>query len=156
MTTTILATGGAGYIGSHVVAELLAAGRRVVILDDFSNAARDVPERITALGLGTPELVEGDICDPAVLDAVFRRYAIDAVVHMAGLKAVGESVLEPLRYMRVNVGGAVALFEAMLAHGVGRLVFSSSATVYGVPETDADPGGRGARRRSTPTGAPSS
>ena len=65
MTATILATGGAGYIGSHVVAELMASGRRVVILDDFSNAARDVPERIAALGFGAPELVEGDVCDPA-------------------------------------------------------------------------------------------
>ena len=79
MTTTVLATGGAGYIGSHVVAELLASGRRVVILDDFSNAARDVPDRIAALGHGRPELVEGDICDPARLAAVFERFEIDAV-----------------------------------------------------------------------------
>ncbi|HET9068726.1 MAG TPA: UDP-glucose 4-epimerase GalE [Amaricoccus sp.] len=141
MTGTILVTGGAGYIGSHVVAELLAAGRRVVILDDFSNAARDVPERIAALGLGAPELVEGDVCDAQGLDALFARHQIDAVVHMAGLKAVAESVAEPLRYVRVNVGGAVALFEAMLAHGVGRLVFSSSATVYGVPEQNPIPEG---------------
>jgi UDP-glucose 4-epimerase len=124
-----------------VVAELLASGRRVVILDDFSNAARDVPDRIAALGLGTPELVEGDVGDPGVLGEVFGRFGIDAVVHMAGLKAVGESVAEPLRYMRVNVGGAVALLEAMLAHGVGRLVFSSSATVYGVPESVPIPEG---------------
>ena len=103
--TTVLATGGAGYIGSHVVAALLAAGRRVVILDDFSNAARDVPERIAALGHGAPDVVEGDICDPARLEAVFGRFRIDAVIHMAGLKAVGESVAQPLRYMAVNVGG---------------------------------------------------
>jgi UDP-glucose 4-epimerase len=134
MAVTVLATGGAGYVGSHVVAELLAAGRRVVILDDFSNAARDVPGRIGRLGLGAPEVVEGDVCDPGVLEALFRRFEVDAVVHMAGLKAVEESVAEPLRYVRVNVGGAVTLFEAMLAHGVTRLVFSSSATVYGVPE----------------------
>jgi UDP-glucose 4-epimerase len=132
--TTVLATGGAGYIGSHVVAALLAAGRRVVILDDLSNAARDVPERIAALGHGVPDVVEGDICDPARLEAVFGQLRIDAVIHMAGLKAVGESVAQPLRYMAVNVGGAVALLEAMLRHGVRRLVFSSSATVYGVPE----------------------
>ena len=98
MATTVLATGGAGYIGSHVVAELLASGRRVVILDDFSNAARDVPERIAKLGFGAPELVEGDVCDPARLAEVFGRHRIDAVVHLAGLKAVGESVAEPLRY----------------------------------------------------------
>jgi UDP-glucose 4-epimerase len=132
--TTVLATGGAGYIGSHVVAALLAGGRRVVILDDFSNAARDVPERIAALGHGVPDVVDGDVCDPARLEAVFGQFRIDAVIHMAGLKAVGESVAQPLRYMAVNVGGAVALLEAMLRHGVGRLVFSSSATVYGVPE----------------------
>ena len=136
---TILATGGAGYIGSHVVAELLAAGHRVVILDDFSNAARDVPERIASLGLGNPEVVAGDVCDTVLLDGLFQRHRFDAVVHLAGLKAVGESVAEPLRYMRVNVGGAVALFEAMGAHGVGRLVFSSSATVYGVPEANPIP-----------------
>ena len=136
---TVLATGGAGYIGSHVVAELLASGRRVVILDDFSNAARDVPERIARIGFGAPELVEGDVCDPARLAEVFGRYEIDAVIHMAGLKAVAKLVVQPLRYMRVNVGGAVALMEAMLAHGVRRLVFSSSATVYGVPEDNPIP-----------------
>lgn len=138
---SVLVTGGAGYIGSHVVAELLAAGRRVVILDDFSNAAHDVPERIAAIGPGAPELVEGDVRDAGVLDMVFSRHEIDAVVHMAGLKAVAESVAEPLRYMRVNVGGAVALMEAMLAHRVGRLVFSSSATVYGLPEANPIPEG---------------
>lgn len=141
MVTTVLATGGAGYIGSHVVAELLARGRQVVILDDFSNAARDVPERIAALGYGAPVVVEGDLRDAAVLAEAFGRQRIDAVVHLAGLKAVGESVAEPLRYMRVNVGGAVALLEAMLAQGVGRLVFSSSATVYGTPERNPIPEG---------------
>ena len=79
MTATILATGGAGYIGSHVVAELMASGRRVVILDDFSNAARDVPQRIAALGFGVPDLVEGDVSDPALLEELFRRFEIDAV-----------------------------------------------------------------------------
>jgi UDP-glucose 4-epimerase len=117
-----------------VVAELLASGRRVVILDDFSNSQPETADRIATLGHGMPEVVEGDICDPAVLDAVFGRFDIDAVVHLAGLKGVGESVEQPLRYYEVNVGGAVALFKAMLRHGVHRLVFSSSATVYGVPE----------------------
>ena len=136
MQATILATGGAGYIGTHVVAELLAAGHRVVILDDFSNAGEDAPGRIAALGHGAPELVRGDIRDRASLDAAFGGRRIDAVIHLAGLKAVGESVERPLRYYDVNVGGAVALFEAMARHAVRRLVFSSSATVYGAPSSN--------------------
>jgi UDP-glucose 4-epimerase len=135
---TVLATGGAGYIGSHVAAELLAAGHRVVVLDDFSNAGEGVPARIAAIGHGAVEVVAGDIRSPVALEAAFGR-GIDAVVHLAGLKAVGESVVEPLRYYEVNVGGAVALFEAMGRHGVGRLVFSSSATVYGAPERNPIP-----------------
>lgn len=131
---TVLATGGAGYIGSHVVAELLAAGWRVVILDDFSNADAAVPARIAALGIGAPEVVAGDIRDAALLDDLFRRHAPDAVVHLAGLKAVGESVERPIDYYDVNFGGAVTLLRAMQRHGVARLVFSSSATVYGTPD----------------------
>jgi UDP-glucose 4-epimerase len=136
MTATVLATGGAGYIGSHVVAELLASGRRVVILDDFSNSAPDIGARTAKLGMGAVEVVAGDIRDAAGLDAIFARFGIDAVIHLAGLKAVAESVSEPLRYYDVNVGGAVALLQAMQRHGVRRLVFSSSATVYGTPETN--------------------
>ncbi|MFO1209995.1 MAG: UDP-glucose 4-epimerase GalE [Amaricoccus sp.] len=135
MTQTVLATGGAGYIGSHVVAELLATGRRVVIIDDFSNADPDVIDRIARIGVGRPDLVEGDVRDPARLDAAFGRFPVDAVIHLAGLKAVGESVADPLRYHDVNLGGAVALFQAMVRHGVRRLVFSSSATVYGAPRS---------------------
>jgi len=131
---TVLATGGAGYIGSHVVAELLAAGWRVVILDDFSNADLAVPARIEALGHGSAEVVAGDIRDAALLDDILRRHAPDAVVHLAGLKAVGESVERPVAYYDVNVGGAVALLAAMQRRGVTRLVFSSSATVYGIPD----------------------
>src|SRR4051794_17677919 len=147
MSATILATGGAGFVGSHVVAELLAAGRRVVILDDFSNANEDVLDRIEALGHGRPALRTADIRDTAALDALFTAERIDAVVHLAGLKAVGESVAEPLRYQSVNVGGAVALLEAMQRHDVRRLVFSSSATVYGVPEANPIP--ESARRAAT-------
>ena len=139
MRTTVLATGGAGYIGSHVVAELMAAGHRVVILDDFSNAGEDTPARIAAIGRGAPEVVAGDMRDPGALEAAFAGRGIDAVIHLAGLKAVGESVVEPLRYFDVNVGGAVALLQAMARHGVRRLVFSSSATVYGTPETNPIP-----------------
>jgi UDP-glucose 4-epimerase len=132
----VLVTGGAGYIGSHVVAELLAAGQRVLVLDDFSNADPGVVDRIAALGHGAPELITGDIRDGALLDGLFARHPVAAVVHLAGLKAVGESVAEPLRYHAVNVGGALALLQAMRRHAVGRLVFSSSATVYGLPESN--------------------
>lgn len=131
---TVLATGGAGYIGSHVVAELLAVGWRVVVLDDFSNADPGVPARIASLGFGTPEVVTGDIRDAALLDDLFQRHEVDAVVHLAGLKAVGESVEKPLAYYDVNFAGAIALLRAMQGHGVSRLVFSSSATVYGAPD----------------------
>ena len=132
--TSVLATGGAGYIGSHVVADLLARGMQVVILDDLSNAEPDTVDRIAAIGHGRPEMVVGDVRDPALLERVFTAHPMDAVIHLAGLKAVGELVSEPLRYHQVNVGGAVELLLAMRRHRVGRLVFSSSATVYGVPE----------------------
>jgi UDP-glucose 4-epimerase len=138
MSGAVLVTGGAGFIGAHVAVELLAAGRRVVILDDFSNASPDVVAEVNALGQalgrGAAALVTGDVRDPAALDAALGGHGVDAVVHLAGLKAVGESVAEPLRYYDVNVGGAVALLAAMRRHGVGRLAFSSSATVYGAPD----------------------
>ena len=134
MPQTVLATGGAGYIGSHVVAELLASGREVVVLDDFSNSRPDVVARVNGLGGGEAVLVEGDVRDAALLHRLFAAFRIGAVVHLAGLKAVGESVRQPLRYHDVNVGGAIALLQAMLRHGVWNLVFSSSATVYGLPD----------------------
>jgi UDP-glucose 4-epimerase len=133
MSKTILATGGAGYVGVHVAAELMAADYRVVILDDFSNSTPEAVRRINALGLGEAVLVEGDVRDSDLLDRVFKAHDIACVVHLAGLKAVGESVSDPARYYAVNVGGAVALTQAMTRHKVGRLVFSSSATVYGNP-----------------------
>jgi UDP-glucose 4-epimerase len=135
----VLVTGGAGYIGSHVAAELLAAGHEVVVLDDFSNADPGAIDRIAALGHGAPELAKGDVRDARLLDGVFARSDVGAVIHLAGLKAVGESVAQPLRYHDVNVGGAVALLQAMRRHGVGRLVFSSSATVYGISESNPIP-----------------
>jgi UDP-glucose 4-epimerase len=130
----VLATGGAGYIGSHVTAALMAAGYRVVVLDDFSNASEAVIDRLNAIGPGSVEVVRGDVRDRALLDALLSRHAVAAVIHLAGLKAVGESVEKPLRYYDVNVGGAAALLAAMAQAGVRRLVFSSSATVYGEPE----------------------
>jgi UDP-glucose 4-epimerase len=131
----ILATGGAGFIGSHVCAALMEAGWSVVVLDSFVNSSPEVVTRLNALGHGTVALTEGDVRDAALLDHVFSTYDIAAVVHLAGLKAVGESVAAPLIYYEANVGGAVALLDAMKRHDVRRLVFSSSATVY------AEPGG---------------
>ena len=116
--------------------ELLAAGWQVVILDDFSNADTAVPSRIASLGLGAPKTVTGDLRDPVLLDELFRAYVPDAVVHLAGLKAVGESVEKPLAYYDVNVAGAIVLLQTMQRHAVRRLVFSSSATVYGTPESN--------------------
>jgi UDP-glucose 4-epimerase len=131
----ILATGGAGYIGSHVAVELLSAGYRVVVLDNFENSERDAIDRINGIGAGEVALVEGDVRDQAVVGDLFQRYPVTAVIHLAGKKAVAESVEKPLLYFDANINGALTLFRAMQAAGVERLVFSSSANVYGVPET---------------------
>ena len=130
----VLVTGGAGFIGSHTVVELLQADYEVVIIDNFSNSSPLVLSRIEEITGKRPLLIEGDIRDRALLDDVFKQHEIDAVVHFAGLKAVGESVQKPLEYYDNNVSGSVVLFEAMRDAGVKRLVFSSSATVYGDPE----------------------
>jgi len=130
----ILVTGGAGFIGAHVTVALIGAGFRVVILDNFENAERDIADRLVAMGIARPELVEADVRDMAALDRIFTTYRIDAVAHLAGKKAVGESVADPLLYYSDNLGGALALLDAMMRHSVRRLVFSSSATVYGTPE----------------------
>lgn len=130
----VLVTCGAGFIGSHTVVELLEAGYEVVIIDNFSNSSPLVLSRIEEITGKRPLLIEGDIRDRALLDDVFKQHEIDAVVHFAGLKAVGESVQKPLEYYDNNVSGSVVLFEAMRDAGVKRLVFSSSATVYGDPE----------------------
>ena len=131
MKKCILATGGAGYIGSHVAVELLAAGHRVVILDNFENAEPDVIDRIEAISGKSIRLVAGDVRDQATVERVLRDYQVDAVIHLAGKKAVGESVADPLLYFNDNLKGALALLGAMRATGVSRLAFSSSATVYG-------------------------
>ncbi|WP_305821833.1 UDP-glucose 4-epimerase GalE [Massilia brevitalea] len=129
----ILVTGGVGYIGSHTVVELQHAGYDVVVVDNLSNAQRSVQERVQKI-TGKPfERVEADIRDRAAMEAVFAAHKVDAVVHFAGLKAVGESVAQPLRYYDNNVSGSVVLFETMAKFGVKTLVFSSSATVYGDP-----------------------
>lgn len=133
MNNTILVTGGAGYIGSHTCVQLLAAGYDVVVLDNFSNSCAEAVRRVEALAGRSVTLVEGDIRDRAALDALFAAHRIDAVIHFAGLKAVGESVEQPLRYYQNNVTGTVVLCEAMQQAGVKNMVFSSSATVYGDP-----------------------
>jgi len=131
----ILVTGGAGYIGSHTVVELLSAGHELLILDNFSNSSPKVLERIEQISGQRPTVIEGDIRDATLLDKVFAAYPIKSVIHFAGLKAVGESVEQPMRYYDNNVVGSLCLFEAMAKAGVYRLVFSSSATVYGDPHT---------------------
>jgi UDP-glucose 4-epimerase len=129
----ILVTGGAGYIGSHTVVELLAAGYELLILDNFSNSSPKVLERIGQISGKRPAVIDGDIRDPVLLEKLFASYPIASVIHFAGLKAVGESVEQPMRYYDNNVVGSLRLFEAMALAGVHRLVFSSSATVYGDP-----------------------
>ncbi|WP_255992020.1 UDP-glucose 4-epimerase GalE [Chitinolyticbacter albus] len=129
----ILLTGGAGYIGSHTYVELVAAGFTPVIFDNYSNAKPEVLGRLEQITGKPVAFVQGDIRDCAALDALFREYAFAAVVHFAGLKAVGESVAKPVEYYDNNFVGTVRLLEAMGQVGVKRLVFSSSATVYGDP-----------------------
>jgi len=133
MTGKILVTGGAGYIGSHTCVELLAAGHELVVVDNFSNSKPAVLDRVCKIAGRELAFHEADIRDRVALSSVFSRHRIDAVIHFAGLKAVGESVEQPLRYYHNNVSGSLALCETMAEHGVGTLVFSSSATVYGDP-----------------------
>lgn len=132
-TGTILVTGGTGYIGSHTVVQLLEAGNRVIILDNLCNSKFEVVNRIEKITGCRPEFVMGDIRVRGVLRSLFNAQRIDAVIHFAGLKAVGESEVEPLKYYDNNVSGSVVLFEEMARAGVKTLVFSSSATVYGDP-----------------------
>jgi UDP-glucose 4-epimerase len=132
--TTILLTGATGYIASHTWLALWQAGFEVVGVDDFRNSSPRVLERLAQLGGRTPVLERVDVCDAAAMAGVFSRHRIDATVHFAALKAVGESVAQPLAYFRNNIDGLLTVCEAMRAHGVGRFVFSSSATVYGEPE----------------------
>ena len=129
----ILVTGGCGYIGSHLCVALAQAGEPYLVVDNFSNSRPSVLERVARITGQAPAFVEGDVRDVALLQQLFARHAISAVVHLAAFKAVGESVREPLMYYGNNVAGTVALLQAMRDTGVRSMVFSSSATVYGDP-----------------------
>jgi UDP-glucose 4-epimerase len=129
----ILVTGGAGYIGSHTALSLLQSGFDVVVLDNLSNSSAESLSRVAKIAGRAATFIQGDIRDSALLGQLFAEHTIDAVLHLAGLKAVGESVSQPLRYYDNNVHGSQTLLQAMTDAGVFRFVFSSSATVYGQP-----------------------
>ena len=129
----ILVTGGLGYIGSHTCVELMAAGHDVVVLDNLSNSKSSVLDRVCRISGREFTFHEADVRDRPATEAIFARHSFDAVIHFAGLKAVGESVEQPLRYYDNNIAGSLVLFETMQKFGVKTLVFSSSATVYGDP-----------------------
>ena len=131
----ILVTGGAGYIGSHTCLELLQAGYNVVVVDNLSNSKKEALERAQKLAGKSLTFHKVDLLNETALNAVFQSAAIDAVIHFAGLKAVGESVAEPLRYYHNNISGTINLCRIMQKHGVKEMVFSSSCTVYGEPHT---------------------
>lgn len=137
-----MVTGGAGYIGTHTVLSLIEAGHSPYVVDDFSNSKEEALHRVSELARALPgsgfdgevKWARLDVADEAALDALFTKEHFDAVIHFAGLKAVGESVREPLHYYSVNLGSTLTLLRVMERHACRRLVFSSSATVYGVPE----------------------
>ena len=131
----ILVTGGTGYIGSHAVVALDAAGYYPIIVDNLSNSKASILERIATITGNRPPFFKTDLRDRTALDAIFREYEFAAVIHFAGLKAVGESVASPLRYYENNIESTLSLCSVMAARGVKRLIFSSSATVYGDPPT---------------------
>ena len=128
---SLLITGGTGYIGSHTVVELLKLDQDIIIADNLSNSSTVVLDRIKEITDKSVTFIKADICDFASLDAIFEQNDIEAVIHFAGLKAVGESNQIPLNYYQINVAGSVTLFQVMAKHNVKKLVFSSSATVYG-------------------------
>ena len=145
----ILLTGATGYIASHTWLELLAAGYDVVGVDDFSNSSPEVLNRIEQLSGRTPVFERASVCDAGAMDDLLARHRVDGAVHFAAFKAVGESTEQPLRYYANNIGGLLTLCAAMRAHDVRRIVFSSSATVYGKPDFSPIPEGA-AHRPSSP------
>jgi UDP-glucose 4-epimerase len=142
----ILVTGGAGYIGSHTCVQLIQNGYEVVILDNLSNAKPEAVDAIAALTGKRPDFVQGDMRDAALLEDIFSTRRMDAVIHFAGLKAVAESTRKPLEYYETNIAGTLTLLRTMQAHACKRIVFSSSATVYGqenpAPFTETQPVGK--------------
>lgn len=130
---SILVTGGAGYIGSHTVVELLNAGMDVVVIDNLVNSSEESLRRVEKITGKQVKFYKGDIADRQLLDTIFDNEEIESCIHFAGLKAVGESVAKPLEYYDNNIGGSLVLFKAMREHGVKNIIFSSSATVYGNP-----------------------
>jgi UDP-glucose 4-epimerase len=139
MTSPILITGGTGFIGSHTVVTLANAGQPVVILDNLCNSSRKVLNRLQRLNASPIEFVEADIRDAKALDAVFAKYAFAGVIHFAALKTPGESISQPLRYLDNNVSGTLNLLKAMDKANMRRIVFSSSAAVYGIPNQNPVP-----------------
>jgi UDP-glucose 4-epimerase len=135
MSETILVTGGAGYIGSHTCVEMLRAGMEPVVVDNLSNSKEEALRRVEKITARSVSFYKADIRDKSALASIFARHTISAVVHFAGLKSVGESVEQPLRYYDNNVSGTLVLCETMVEAGIKRIVFSSSATVYGDPHT---------------------
>ena len=144
---TILVSGGAGFIGSHTVVELLQQGFEAIVVDDLSNSSAKVLDRIQAIvgedAARSLTFYQADIADRAALDAIFSKHAIDAVIHFAGFKAVGESVQKPIEYYTNNIDSTLTLVDVMRSHGCTSIIFSSSATVYGDPDslplTEASP-----------------
>ena len=126
----VLLCGGAGYIGSHTAVELLENGHEIVVVDDLSNSSEESLERVKKITGKDFPFYEADVCDKAALDKIFDENKIDAVIHFAGKKAVGESVQIPLAYYRINLNATLSLCESMIEHGVMNIIFSSSATVY--------------------------
>lgn len=143
----ILVTGGAGYIGSHCLIELYAGGHTAVVVDNLSNSSRESLRRVEKIIGKKIPFFEQDVSDTAKLHDIFSAHTVDAVIHFAGLKAVGESVAEPLKYYRNNIDSTLSLLEVMSEYGVKKLIFSSSATVYGDPQelplTEQSPVGTG-------------
>ncbi len=130
----ILVTGGAGYIGSHTCVELLNAGYEVVVIDNYCNSKPEAIKRIQKITAKSVTMIEGDVCDKLLLKDVFTQHAISAVIHFAGLKSVGESVANPIKYYDNNLVSTLKLLEIMTEYDVKNIVFSSSATVYGVSD----------------------
>ena len=131
----ILVTGGCGFIGSHTCCELLDNNYEVVVIDNLSNSKEEVIDKIKKITNKNLKFYKGDLCDKELVDKIFKNENIDAVIHFAGLKAVGESVKKPLLYYRNNIDSTLTLLEVMNKYNCKKLVFSSSATVYGNPKT---------------------